>query len=163
MNTALKAITQGMLDREISIAKDAVLRIGIRAYLKSAMIRQITNCISNDNYRAGIYVSERSRLDIIAELLKEIVEEYHMISDSNNNRSIIVSQNEVVMKFESGSVMRAVVASENSRACKFNDIICDHYIEKDLIENVLKHTFINFDHFNPDSREYNLKFIECEI
>ena len=163
MNSTSHSIAKGILTKEINTAKDSVIREGNRVYLKSAITRQITNCIANENYRAGIFVSLRPKLDIVADILKDIVEEYHMISDSNDNRSIILSQNEVIMKFESGSTIKAVVASENSRGRRFNDIICDHQIDNELIDVVVKPTFINYDHFNPNSREYSLKFIECEF
>lgn len=96
--------------------------------LRREIKKQIEYCINFDRYRAGIFVSDTSKIGKIKEILKKE-------NEANLQLQIIkcwFTEKEMFVEFPNGSYIKIFRDSENSRRCKFNGCIIDTDIKQEI-------------------------------
>ena len=132
--------------------------------LRREIKKQIEYCIKFDRYKAGIFVSDTSKIGKINEILDEInkiVGKLYVIKSRKN---------ELFVEFLNGSSMRVFVPSDNCRGCKFNGFLIDEDIAQDvkdcIIHPMIVQRLIEVDdgilEFE-DTLETNKRIVEVEM
>ena len=136
-------------------------------FMKSAIKRQIMNCINIEHYNAGIYVVTKQKINNITDTIKEIISEMSLNDYLVDDRTpFVITPNEATIYFKKGSRIRIVPATECARGCKYNDIIYDHMIEDEIIDNIVIPSYIPYmrlelNWVNKDRIIF--KTVECEM
>ena len=106
--------------------------------LRREIKKQIEYCINFDRYKAGIFVSDMSKIGKIKEILKKE-------NEVNLQLQIIKCrfiEREMFVEFSNGSYIKIFLASENCRGCRFNGCIVDTNIKQDIINCIIRPSII---------------------
>lgn len=102
--------------------------------LRQEIKKQIEYCINFDKYKAGIFVSDTSKIGKIKEILKKE-------NEANLQLQIMkcwFTEREMFVKFSNGSYIKIFRASENCRGCKFNGCIVDTNIKQEIRNCIIR-------------------------
>lgn len=100
-------------------------------------LKAIRLCVQNPHYKVGIFTrtmleAERVCNDVMDAIFED-EEEKNAVEGANTAlRSRIA--------FKNGSSIQFVRASENARGCRFNRVLYDKDINRDLLHTVVQHT-----------------------
>lgn len=139
-----------------------------REFFKSAIKRQMMRCALKERYKAGVFTMD-TKMSVVADIVKEIVlndfAEYLI-----ENNPIRISRYETEVYFKNGSKFRVVKATNNSRGCKFNDVIYDSMTEDEVVSAIIFACIVPYytnsyenDELGTDGVRPNARLIECEI
>lgn len=106
--------------------------------LRREIKKQIEYCIKFDRYRAGIFVSDTSKIGKIKEILKKE-------NEANLQLQIMkcrFTEREMFVEFSNGSYIKILLASENYRRCKFNGCIVDTNIKQEIRNYIIRPSII---------------------
>lgn len=113
--------------------------------LRREIKKQIEYCINFDGYKAGVFVSDTSKINKINEILKKE-------NEANLQLQIIkyrFTKREMFVEFSNGSYMKIFQPSENCRGYKFNGCIVDKNITQNvkdcIIHPIIMPRLIKFD------------------
>lgn len=134
--------------------------------LRREIKKQIEYCLNIDRYKAGIFVSDTSKIGKINEIFEKE-------NEANLQLQIIkcrFTEREMFVEFSNGSYIRIFRASENCRGCKFNGCIVDTNIEQEIRNCIIRSSImprlikiddscIEFE----DWSETNKRIVEVEI
>lgn len=132
--------------------------------LRREIKKQIEYCINFDRYKAGIFVSDTSKISKTNEILGEI-------NKTVGKLYVIKSRkNELFVEFLNGSSIRVFVLSGNCRGCRFNGFLIDEDIAQDvkncIIQPMIVPRLIEVDDgiFEFEDRsETNKRIVEVEM
>ena len=131
--------------------------------LRREIKKQIEYCTNFDRYKAGIFVSDISKISKINEILDEI-------NKTVGKLYVIKSRkNELFMEFLNGSSIRVFVLSGNCRGCKFNGCLIDEDIAQDVKDCIIypmimrRYVEVNGVFEFEDRLETNKRIIEVEV
>lgn len=99
--------------------------------LRREIKKQIEYCINFDRYKAGIFVSDTSKISKINEILDEtnkIVGKLYVIKLKND---------ELYVEFWNDSNIKVFVPSDNCRGCKFNGCLIDEDMAQDVKDCII--------------------------
>ena len=130
-----------------NLEKEKFIRNTNREYLYTTVRKQIANCIVNEHYKAGIYTSNVSNLETISDMFRMIITEYE--DYLKDVRPVIVSKNGIEIYFKNGSYIIGRKICEGQRARRFNDIIYDSRIDRDIVNCIISPMFVRY---HPDDR-----------
>lgn len=134
--------------------------------LRREIKKQIEYCINFDGYKAGVFVSDTSKINKINEILKKE-------NEANLQLQIIkyrFTEREMFVEFSNGSYMKIFQPSENCRGYKFNGCIVDADIRQEIKHCIIypiiaprlikiDDSYIGFE----DWSETNKRVVEVEI
>lgn len=106
--------------------------------LRREIKKQVEYCINFDGYKAGIFVSDTSKIDKIKEILEKE-------NEANPQLQIIkyrFTKREMFVEFSNGSYIKIFRASENCRGCKFNGCIIDTNIKQEIKKCIIRPSII---------------------
>ena len=100
--------------------------------LTSSIKRQISYCLCYENYRCGIFISQKEKFKSFSEAFAEFISFY-------DNLAILTRTSEKIeVRFPvTGSFIRVVVARESVRGYRVNGMIIDNDIKPELTQTVL--------------------------
>ena len=143
--------------------RDRLIQLDFR---KSAIKRQIMNCINKKNYRAGVYVALNVKSVGIEDDIKDIIKE---LSLEDYLDKLMFTLNDKIVRFKHGSSIKIVRANECARGNKFHDIVYDHKIENDIVNNVVLPSLVPYYDYSceppmrDDETRELFRLVECEI
>ena len=146
--------------------RDRLIQLDFR---KSAIKRQIMNCINKKNYRAGVYVALNVKTVGIEDDIKDVIRELSLEDYLDKNVPFRFTQNEKRVNFKEGSSIKIVQANECARGNKFHDIIYDHMIEDDMVHNIVVPSFVPYwdnscePPIRDDKTRIWFRLVECEV
>lgn len=130
----------------------------ITIYLVEALKKQIDFCNTNENYKCGVWVSSKAKSDIVINVISNLIWNQKKTEIRNN-------QCESSVRFPNGSLIKAVLASGTARGNRFNGMIIDSVINKEVIDTVilqcLKSLFVENRYDNNDNPTDRMYF--CDI
>ena len=140
----------------------ALVQNANKEFLYAAIKRQITNCIINEKYKAGVFVAYKVSIEFITSIIKEVIEERWFEKYIADVRPITVSANETTVVFGNGSYVRVTALTEGCRGMKLNDIIYNVLLDARMVDNVLRPMLVPYRE-NDRGRDYGLKIIGFEL
>ena len=138
-------------------------------FLKAAINRQMMRCMNKEHYKAGIFISDGGKLGTVTDIIKELVENDY-VKYLSDNHPVRLSAFETEVVFNNGSTLRTARGNENSRMCRFHDIIYDSEISNEIVSMVIYPIHVPYytnDYENnnngTDGVRPNMRIVECII
>lgn len=131
--------------------------------LRREIKKQVEYCLNFDRYKAGVFVSDASKISKIKEILdgvNKIVSGMYVVK---------LKENGLFVEFLNGNSMRVLVASDHWRGCKFNGCLIDESIAQDVKDYVIypiimqRYVEVNGVLEFEDRLETNKRIVEVEI
>lgn len=98
--------------------------------LIQALQKQIQFCEEQDRYKCGIFITSKVKRDIISSVLKRIIQQYKL-------KRLRIDSMVTEATFLNGNTIRVVMANDSARGYRFNGVIVDSDIEKEVIDCVI--------------------------
>ena len=126
--------------------------------LIEALKKQINFCNSNENYKCGIWVTSKTKSDIVINVISNLIWNQKKTEIRNN-------QCESIVRFPNGNFIKVVLANSTSRGNRFNGMIIDSVVGKEVVDTVilpcLKSLFVENRYDNNDDPTDRMYF--CDI
>ena len=100
------------------------------------MISAVSDCIEQDGFRVGIYTGTYAGRNAILSNITNGMNETERAAVLRT----INSTSTAVIEFKNGSIIRVLGASENTRGHAFYKVLYEGDIDKDILNNVVRHT-----------------------
>lgn len=126
--------------------------------------KQVEHCLNFNRYKAGIFVSDTSKIGKINEILDEINK---IVGKMMHIAKL--KENELYVEFWNGSSMKVFVPSDNCRGYKINGCLIDEDIAQDtkdcIIYPRIMQRYVEVDGVLKfeDRLETNKRIVEVEI
>lgn len=137
-----------------NINKRGVIKIDLIEALK----KQIEFCNTNENYKCGVWVTSKAKSDIVINVISNLIWNQKKTEIRNN-------QCESSVIFPNGSSIKVVRASSTARGNRFNGMIVDSIVNKEVVNTVilpcLKSLFVENRYDNNDDPTDRMHF--CDI
>ena len=102
--------------------------------LIEALKKQMEFCENKEKYRCGIYVENPERIKIVANVIS------NLLPIPNRKIELRINRYDAEARWQNGSIIRIMNASENVRGQRFNGVIIDNDIDKEIISCVIMPT-----------------------
>lgn len=126
--------------------------------LIEALKKQINFCNSNENYKCGIWVTSKTKSDIVINVISNLIWNQKKTEIRNN-------QCESSVRFPNGNFIKVVLANSTARGNRFNGMIIDSVVSKEVVDTVilpcLKSLFVENRYDNDDDPTDRMYF--CDI
>lgn len=126
--------------------------------LIEALKKQINFCNSNENYKCGIWVTSKTKSDIVINVISNLIWNQKKTEIRNN-------QCESSVRFPNGNFIKVVLANSTARGNRFNGMIIDSVVGKEVVDTVilpcLKSLFVENRYDNNDDPTDRMYF--CDI
>lgn len=99
--------------------------------LIEALRKQIDFCERKRNYKCGVYISSQIKKDIVMKVISNLLPVLNREVEIRNN------QYEFYVKFPNGNLIKTVLTSSNTRGNRFNGIIVDSMVDKEMVDTVI--------------------------
>lgn len=99
--------------------------------LIEALQKQINFCERERNYKCGVYVISRIKKDIVIKVISNLLPVLNREVEIRNN------QCESYVKFPNGNLIRVVSANNTARGHRFNGIIVDSMVDREIVDTVI--------------------------
>ena len=130
----------------------------IKIDLIEALKKQIGFCNTNENYKCGVWVTSKAKSNIVMNVISNLIWDQKKIEIRNN-------QCESNVRFPNGSSIKVVRASSTARGNRFNGMIVDSIVNKEVVNTVilpcLKSLFVENRYDNNDNPIDRMYF--CDI
>lgn len=113
--------------------------------LIEALQKQMNFCENKEKYKCGIYVENPERIKIVANVIS------NLLPVPNRRVELRMNQYDAGARWQNGSIIRIINASENVRGQRFNGVIIDNDIDKEIISCVIMPTIRPIRVFNEES------------
>ena len=99
--------------------------------LVEALQKQMNFCENKEKYKCGIYVENPERIKIVANVIS------NLLPFPNRRVELRINQYDAEAKWQNGSIIRIMNASENVRGQRFNGVIIDNDIDNRIVSCVI--------------------------
>jgi hypothetical protein len=97
--------------------------------LVEALQKQMEFCREKERYRCGVYVKSKEHMEIVADVISNLIPRL--------NREVSLRCNYTEAIWTNGSVLKIIRANDSVRAQRFNGIIIDNDIEREVINTII--------------------------
>lgn len=122
--------------------------------LIEALKKQIDFCNTNKNYKCGIWVTSKTKSDIVINVISNLIWNQKKTEIKNN-------EYEYSVRFPNGNSIKVIRANSTARGNRFNGMIIDSVVSKEVVDTVilpcLKYLFVEnrcANNDNPTDRMY---------
>lgn len=126
--------------------------------LIEALKKQINFCNTNENYKCGIWVTSKTKSEIVINAISNLIWNQKKTEIRNN-------QYESSVRFPNGNFIKVVRANGTARRNRFNGMIIDSVMGKEVVDTVilpcLKSLFVENRYDNNDDPTDRMYF--CDI
>ena len=123
----------------------SVLKGVIAINLVEALQKQMNFCENKEKYKCGIYVENPERIKIVANVIS------NLLPVPNRNIELKMNRYDAGARWQNGSIIRIINASENVRGQRFNGIIIDNDIDNRIVSCVIMPTIRPIRVFNEET------------
>ena len=123
----------------------SVLKGVIAINLIEALQKQMNFCKNKEKYKCGIYVENPERIKIVANVIS------NLLPVPNRNIELKMNRYDAGARWQNGSIIRIINASENVRGQRFNGIIIDNDIDNRIVSCVIMPTIRPIRVFNEET------------
>ena len=102
-------------------------------------------CENKEKYKCGIYVENPERIKIVANVIS------NLLPVPNREIKLKLNRYDAGAEWKNGSIIRIMNASENARSQRFNGVIIDNDIDKEIVSCVIMPTIRPIMIFNGES------------
>ena len=102
--------------------------------LIEALQKQMNFCKNKEKYKCGIYVENPERIKIVANVIS------NLLPVPNRNIELRMNQYDAGARWQNGSIIKIINASENARGQRFNGVIIDNDIDNRIVSCVIMPT-----------------------
>ena len=113
--------------------------------LIEALQKQMYFCENKEKYKCGIYVENPERIKIVANVIS------NLLPVPNREIKLKLNRYDAGAEWKNGSIIRIMNASENARSQRFNGVIIDNDIDKEIVSCVIIPTIRPIMIFNGES------------
>ena len=113
--------------------------------LVEALQKQMYFCENKEKYKCGIYVENPERIKIVANVIS------NLLPVPNRRVELRMNQYDAEAKWQNGSIIRIINASENVRGQRFNGVIIDNDIDNRIVSCVIMPTIRPIRVFNEET------------
>ena len=113
--------------------------------LVEALQKQMNFCENKEKYKCGIYVENPERIKIVANVIS------NLLPVPNRNIELKMNRYDAGARWQNGSIIRIINASENVRGQKFNGVIIDNDIDNRIVSCVIMPTIRPIRVFNEET------------
>lgn len=99
--------------------------------LIEALQKQMDFCENKEKYKCGIYVENPERIKIVANVIS------NLLPVPNRKIELRINRYDAEARWQNGSIIRIMNASENVRGQRFNGVIIDNDIDHKIISCVI--------------------------
>ena len=99
--------------------------------LIEALQKQMNFCENKEKYKCGIYVKNPERIKIVANVIS------NLLPVPNRRVELRMNQYYAEARWQNGSIIRIMNASENVRGQRFNGVIIDNDIDNRIVSCVI--------------------------
>ena len=107
--------------------------------------KQMNFCENKEKYKCGIYVENPERIKIVANVIS------NLLPVPNRNIELRMNQYDAGARWQNGSIIRIINASENVRGQRFNGVIIDNDIDNRIVSCVIMPTIRPIRVFNEET------------
>lgn len=108
-----------------------VLKGVITIDLIEALQKQMNFCENKEKYKCGIYVENPERIKIVANVIS------NLLPVPNRNIELKMNRYDTGARWQNGSIIKIINASENVRGQRFNGVIIDNDIDNRIVSCVI--------------------------
>ena len=123
----------------------SVLKGVITINLVEALQKQMNFCENKEKYKCGIYVENPERIKIVANVIS------NLLPVPNRNIELRMNQYDAGARWQNGSIIKIINASENARGQRFNGVIIDNDIDNRIVSCVIMPTIRPIRVFNEET------------
>ena len=123
----------------------SVLKGVITIDLIEALQKQMNFCKNKEKYKCGIYVENPERIKIVANVIS------NLLPVPNRNIELKMNRYDAGARWQNGSIIRIINASENVRGQRFNGVIIDNDIDNRIVSCVIMPTIRPIRVFNGET------------
>lgn len=102
-------------------------------------------CENKEKYKCGIYVENPERIKIVANVIS------NLLPVPNRNIELKMNRYDAGARWQNGSIIRIINASENVRGQRFNGVIIDNDIDNRIVSCVIMPTIRPIRVFNEET------------
>ena len=113
--------------------------------LVEALQKQMNFCENKEKYKCGIYVENPERIKIVANVIS------NLLPFPNRNIELKMNRYDAGARWQNGSIIRIINASENVRGQRFNGVIIDNDIDNRIVSCVIMPTIRPIRVFNEET------------
>ena len=113
--------------------------------LIEALQKQMNFCENKEKYKCGIYVENPERIKIVANVIS------NLLPVPNRNIELRMNQYDAGARWQNGSIIKIINASENARGQRFNGVIIDNDIDNRIVSCVIMPTIRPIRVFNEET------------
>ena len=113
--------------------------------LVEALQKQMYFCENKEKYKCGIYVENPERIKIVANVIS------NLLPVPNRNIELKMNRYDAGARWQNGSIIRIINASENVRGQRFNGVIIDNDIDNRIVSCVIMPTIRPIRVFNEET------------
>lgn len=113
--------------------------------LVEALQKQMNFCENKEKYKCGIYVENTERIKIVANVIS------NLLPVPNRNIELKMNRYDAGARWQNGSIIRIINASENVRGQRFNGVIIDNDIDNRIVSCVIMPTIRPIRVFNEET------------
>ena len=113
--------------------------------LIEALKEQMDICENKEKYKCGIYVENPERIKIVANVIS------NLLPVPNRNIELKMNRYDAGARWQNGSIIRIINASENVRGQRFNGVIIDNDIDNRIVSCVIMPTIRPIRVFNEET------------
>ena len=117
----------------------------IEINLVEALKKQMNFCENKEKYKCGIYVENPERIKIVANVIS------NLLPVPNRNIELKMNRYDAGARWQNGSIIRIINASENVRGQRFNGVIIDNDIDNRIVSCVIMPTIRPIRVFDEES------------
>ena len=99
--------------------------------LVEALQKQMNFCENKEKYKCGIYVENPERIKIVANVIS------NLLPVPNRNIELKMNRYDAGARWQNGSIIKIINASENARGQRFNGVIIDNDIDNRIVSCVI--------------------------
>ena len=122
-----------------------VLKGVIAINLVEALQKQMNFCENKEKYKCGIYVENPERIKIVANVIS------NLLPVPNRNIELKMNRYDAGARWQNGSIIKIINASENARGQRFNGVIIDNDIDNRIVSCVIMPTIRPIRVFNEET------------
>ena len=113
--------------------------------LVEALQKQMNFCENKEKYKCGIYVENPERIKIVANVIS------NLLPVPNRNIELKMNRYDAGARWQNGSIIKIINASENARGQRFNGVIIDNDIDNRIVSCVIMPTIRPIRVFNEET------------
>ena len=130
--------------------------------LVEALQKQMNFCKNNERYKCGVYVKRPDKKKIVMEVISNLLPS----PTPNREVRLVMSLGVAEARYRNGSVIRIIGGNDSARMQRFNGVIIDNDLDKEIIDCIimptLKPMIIDFEKYE-DFKEVDKRIFTVSI